>query len=134
MMDANIKTDTKQFATDADTLIANFFSTKKIKLKDVPKEMHGELSFKRSQLIKKLDSMSNRRLNNNKTNELKATKFIIKIFDEFVKRIKYIQITDWNNRLIQAINEKKGQSATSTNCSYPEIDTNKRFLLARSPE
>ena len=71
---------------------------------------------------------------NNNTNEEKAKKVTAKIFDEFAKRIKYIQITDWNNSLIQAINEKKCQSTTSTNCSYPEIDPNKSYLLTSSHE
>lgn len=127
------KTDKQFVEKNADLLIINFLNNKKIKLQDIPKEMLKELSFKKNMLIEKLDDLARRNMDKS-TKDLKTKKAIAKIFEDFAQRIKYVQVTDWNDKLIKAIKESKSRNNTLTSCSYPNIHPNNRYLMAYKPE
>jgi hypothetical protein len=126
----NTMVDTKKYENDAEILIINYFNSKKVSLQHVISEMKGELEFRKGLLIKQLDYLA-RQAMDNKTTMRKAQMFTAKLFDEFVQRVKYVQISEWNNELISAINEKAKQSKTQTRHSYPDIDSSKRHLLSK---
>lgn len=118
----------KKFTTSADTLIDNFFSSKKVKIQDIPAEMNNEFVFKKNILLHKLSKLSKENIDE-KTKQSRSQDITMSIFEEFAQRIKCLRIFERNDSLIKAVNEKKISHKSRTNSSFPEISANKRYLL-----
>lgn len=118
---------------EAELLIAKIFEQKKLTLKDIPQSLFHEFEFRKNKLVGELIKISMQNLDAQSLIE-KSKKIAVDFFGAFADRIKYIQISDWGQQVLEAIQEYQSKNKPCTNCSSINVDCNKAYLLKNMPK
>jgi len=127
------KNDAPDKEKEAELLIVDIFKQKKLTLKDIPQALFNEFEFKKNKLIGELTKISMQNFDNQTYIE-KSKKIANDIFDTFANRIKYIQISDWGQQVLEAIQEYQSKNKPCPNCSSINVDSSKAYLLRNMPK